>query len=238
MKRLIKLQVRTIFHNKLFYVCLALQLLTSPIITYIGSIATKIQLETKVFPQIMSFMTNELGIISTIFVALFCSYDFNEGIAKNIVARGYSKTKLLLSKYIASLIGLLTMYGITVLVIVALFFKNGMGYEPQMLLQLIHSAFSIIAYTVIYGTIAFLLEKNGSVIITCLFAPNIITLILGLADTNLHTNVSKYWIDNVAEKFTANPIIQNLTMPIIAYLIYIVATILITTQILKTKEVK
>ncbi|MEE3343702.1 MAG: hypothetical protein VZS44_06410 [Bacilli bacterium] len=238
MKRLIKLQVRNIFHNKLFYVCLAISLLMSPIILFIMELTSKSIPVTKVLPGVVDFLSNEVSVVSMIFITLFCTFDFTEGTAKNIVGRGYSVVKLLISKYIASLIGLLCMYGITILVFFVLFIKNGMGYEASVPLIFIYSIFNIIAYTVFYGTIAFVLEKNSAAIIGNMFISNIISIVLGIVDTNLHINISKYWLDNVGLKFIAKPVLNNIYMPIVVYIIYTVVVFVIGVRIVKVKEIK
>ena len=238
MKRLIKLQVRNIFHNKLFYVCLAINLLMSPIITFIMELTSKSAPTTLVLPGIMDFLSSEVSVVSMIFITLFCTFDFTEGTAKNIVGRGYSVVKLLISKYIASLIGLLCMYGITILVFFVLFIKNGMGYEASVPIIFIYSIFNIIAYTVFYGTIAFVLEKNSAAIIGNMFIPTITSIVLGLVDSNLHINISKYWLDNVGLKFIAKPVLNNIYMPIVVYIIYTVVVFIIGMKIVKEKEIK
>ena len=238
MNKLIKLHLRNVFHNKLFYVCLGLTLLMSPILTFIGSTNSTNTETLKVFPQIMSFLSNEVGLMSIIFITLFCCFDFNEGTTKNIVARGYTRTQLLFSKYTVSLIGIFTMYIITTLLTFILFIKNGIGYESSMLYPLINSIVGIIAYTIFYATMSYLLEKNGSAIIACLFVPTIIPAILGLIDSKLNLSISKIWIDNVSSKFITNPTLSNLGLSILFYVIYIVLFIIIGIKLLKKKEIK
>ena len=185
MNKLIKLQLRNLFHNKLFYVCLGLTLLLSPILSFIFYM-TKISPTSnyQVFPQIIDFMSSEVGLVSSIFIALFACFDFNEGTTKNIIARGYTRTKLLLSKYIVSLIGLFTMYVVAVLVTFILFFNCGIGFDSKLLLVLVVDIVGIIAYTIFFATLAFVLEKNSSAIIGCLFAPRIFSIAITLIDSS------------------------------------------------------
>ena len=238
MKKLLKLQIRNIFHNKLFYICLGLTLLTEPIMEFAMTLHSKNIESIRVFPQIVSFLSSEVGIISLIFIALFCSFDFNEGTTKNIIARGYTRTQFLYSKYIASLFGLLIMYIITISLIFILFIRNGLGFESTMIYQLINSLFFIITYTILYATMSVILEKNGAAIIACMFAPNIISLLLGLADSHFKINISKFWLDNVFIKFTTNPTLSNLTNSIVFCIIYTIVFILLGNKILKNKEIK
>ena len=105
-------------------------------------------------------------------------------------------------------------------------------------LVLIFSLFKILSYTVLYATIAFILEKTSSAIIANLFFPSIVSLALDLADSKLHANISKIWIDNIGTKFLEKPILSNMSMPIIMYIIYIVLVAVIGIQIVKVKEIK
>ncbi len=236
MIKLLKLQLRNIFHNKLFYICLLLTIAT-PIVTFITTNSLKAT-PPKVFPEIKSFLASEVGIIGVIFIAIFACLDFNEGTTKNIIARGYTRTQLLLSKYIATLIGLFIMYIVTIILTFIFFTKNGLGYESSMLYSFINSIVGIIAYTIFYTTMSFLLEKNGSAIIASLFIPNILSIGLGLIDSKLNLNISNYWIDNVSNQFLKKTTFQNLLWSILFYGIYIVAFSVIGTLILKKKEIK
>lgn len=231
MNRLIKLQVRNLFHNKLFYVCLAL-LLISPMVSMFFSKTNP------VMAIFISFINGELGLVSTIFVAIFCCYDYNEGTTKNIIARGYTKTQLFFSKYIVSLIGLFAMYLVVFLVTFVMFIKNGMGYESNMLYSLINSIFRIFANSAFFVTLAFLLEKHASAILACLFVPNLFPLLLSLVKTKLNIDLAKYWLDNISDSFKANPTLENLNWTILFYSLYVIVFLFIGIKLLKRKEIK
>lgn len=238
MSKLIKLQVRNIFKQKFYYVCLELFILMGPILNFIGVFNTSNYETVKVLPQIVNMLSGEVSLIITIFIALFCCLDFNEGTTKNIIGRGYSRSQLLFSKYIGSLIGIFSIYLISSLVTFGLFGINGIGYERGMLYSIINSIICIVAYTIFYSTMSFILEKNGSAIIACLFAPSIIQTILSLVDSKLKLDVSKYWISNISNKFLENPTISNLNYTIIFYIIYIIVFIIIGVNFIKKKEIK
>ena len=234
MNRLIKLQFRNLFHSKQFYVCIGLYLLTNIGLQYL----VPQQSAVKVLPQITSLLSSELSIISIIFIALFSCLDFNEGTTKNIIARGYTKTQLLISKYITTLAGLLIMYLSAALITFILYSKNGLGYDSTFPYTLINNIAHIITYTVFFQTVSFLLEKNGTAIITCLFVPNIINLVLELIDSKLNLSISNYWLENASTEFLKAKTLPNLTSSLIFYLIYIIIIIVIGVQILKKKEIK
>ena len=238
MKNLVKLQLRNIFHNKFFYVCLILSVALTEVFSFIETILSSTKDVRLVFPEIINSLTSEVGIIGMIFITLLCTFDFSEGTTKNIVGRGYSKIKLLLSKYIAALTGLFIMYGIQIILIFILFAKNGLGFDSNVPITLLFIIFKIVAFTIFYATIAFVLEKTSSAIITNLFLPNIATIVFGIVDKNLHMNISKYWIENVGLDFISTPALSNLAFPIIVYFIYVVLFAFIGCYITKGKEIK
>ena len=215
MINLIKLQVRNLFKQKFYYICVILFLLMGPVLTFLGVFNTDGYSAIKIMPQIVSILTGEISLLSTIIIALFCCLDFNEGTTKNIIARGYTRTQLLLSKYIVSLIGLITMYIISFIVILILFGMNGLEYEVGMGYTIINSVFSILSYTIFFTIMSFVLEKNGSAIIACLFAPSVIQTIFSLVDSKLNIEISKYWITNVSNEFTLNGTLSNLMHSIV-----------------------
>lgn len=237
MNRLLKLQLRNVFHEKVFYVCLAL-LLTSPLFSFIGSLNANSVDSYKVFPQIMTFLSSELSLIGMIFVCLFTTFDYSSGTLKNIIARGYTKTQVLFSKYIASLIGLFMMYLITIIFIFTLFIKNGVGYDGDMIFLLINNVMLIITQVIMFVTLSFVLEKNGSAIIASLFIPTIIPTVLGLIDTNLKLNISRFWLGNISNSFVSNPNLSNLWYSLLGYIIYIIMFVIIGSKLIKNKEVK
>jgi len=239
MRRLIKLNLRNIFHNKLFYVCLGLSLLLNVGVSFLSEVLFKsVGVNTKALESLTSVFTSGVDIIAMIFITLYCTFDFSEGTTKNIIARGYSKTKLLISKYIASLIGVLAIILISATLSFVLYIKNGLGYNSSMPLSILVGIIGVVAYTILYATVAFSLEKTSSSIIANMFIPNIINLVIGIADSNLHAKMSRYWIDNVNNSFINNPTASNMIFPIVMYLIYIVILTFIGIQIAKNKEIK
>ena len=237
MKRLLKLNLRNIYHNKLFYVCTGILLLLSAIFDYVFSIGSKSNTE-QVLPEIASFLSSEVGLVASIFIALFCCLDFSEGTTKNIIARGYTRAELMISKYLASIIGIFSMYGIVMIAYFLLFFRNGIGYNFDLVYPLINSVIGIIAYTVFYATMSILLEKNGSAIIACLIIPNIIPAVLSLIDAKLKLGIGDYWMDSASRTFNNNPTLNNLGWSILYYVVYIIIFIIIGIKLFNKKEIK
>lgn len=247
MHKLLKMQLRNIFHSKLFYVCLGITLLLSPVLSFVADVALKgvkiadevlISDPIKAFPEMASFMRGEVSLVTTVFVVLFCCLDFNEGTAKNIIARGYSKVQYLFSKYISTIIGVCVMYLVTLVLTFVLFFRNGIGFESSLLFEILNNFIASLAVIIMYSTISLILEKNGTAIIACLFAPSIISLILSLLDNYLHLNVAKYWIENISKIYLNNPTTGNFLLTTLYYGIYIVFFVLLGNYLFKSKEIK
>ena len=238
MNKLIKLQLRNIFHSKFFYVCLILTILLNPVMSMISELFVK---DAKILPvmnHVVSFLNTEPDIIILVFICLLSCMDFNEGTTKNIIARGYTREKYLYSKFIACLIGVFIIYLVTIVITFGIFIKNGFGFESNMVYLLIESIVYSIALVIVYGTVSVLLEKNAAAIIASLVGPSVISLVISLLDGNLKLGVGKYWIINASDTFIENPILSNLWFPLIVYGAYIVISIFLGTTLLKNKEIK
>jgi ABC-type transport system involved in multi-copper enzyme maturation permease subunit len=236
MKNLIKLQLRNMFKSKLFYICLGITALMNILVFVLEFFYPDERV--LLMPKIVGIFSSGLDMILIIFVSLFSSEDFNENTAKNIIGRGYSRKDLLLSKYIVSIIGVFAINFIMVLLMILLYIWYGIDYEKSMLLVIFVSLFMIIAETILYSSISFILEKHSSSILACLFAPNIVSFILSIIGKRINFDLSKYWISNLSDIYISNPNIKNIFISIIGYLIYIVIIILVTIKLSKNKEIK
>lgn len=238
MEKLLKFQLRNIFHNKLFYVCLLITILTDPITSFIMPFAIKTNQAIPALQYIINYLSSEPGIVNIIFITLFFTFDFTEGTIKNIIARGYSKNIYLISKYIAVFIGLITVYAIVSIIYFILFISNGLGYETTMFPVLIYAFFKIITYSIFYGTIAFIFEKNSSAIIANLFLPNIVLLVLVNLDSIFKLSINDYWLESIGTNFLKNPSFNGLINPILMFIVYIVLFIFVGNYFAKNKEIK
>ncbi len=237
MGKLVRLQLRNIIHGKLIYICLALMILLGPVATFaLGNAFSDIVKNTSVCNELLSVLS--VGIVETVFIVLVSCSDFNDGTTKNIIARGYTKTQLLVSKYLAIFICLIIMYIITMLFTVILLFNNGMGYTNTTNYQLINHFAGIIAFAVFYTTMAFLLEKTGAALLACIFVPDFLPTLFILLNKITHVDISKFWMEHGADLFSDKPTLGNLGWSVLYYAIYTVIFIIVGIQILKRKEIK
>ena len=237
MSRLIKLQMRNVLKSKFFYVCLILSILNNVAFTFIFGLFLGGD-KPLAMAEIMSMFKSELSVISVVFLVLFACFDFNEGTTKNIIGRGYSRTQLLLSKYIVGLISIFFMIFIMTVLCFIFYTANGIGFQNVMILKLINNVFDITAHVIFFVTIAFLLEKHSSAIIACILVPNMLPLLFLLIESNYKIKISKLWLDGVSTKFLSQPNWGTLGWTILFYSIYIIIFILIGVSATKRKEIK
>lgn len=235
---LIKFNIRNIFHQKLFYVCLILSLIMNPILSFVFDIILKSTENLTVMKNVISFMGSAVDIVMVIFIVLSSCFDFNEGTLKNVMSRGFTKKDYLLSKYIATLIGVFAIVLANIFLIFILFIKNGLGLQSNMILVLINSIISIIAITIFYTSLAIILEKNSTVIVGALLFPTVINMILNVISTKIDYNISRFWIENASEDFLTNQSLKNFGISFVIYLVYIIASYLICYELFKKKEIK
>ena len=237
MSRLIKLQLHNIIQSKIFYICTALMILLGPVATAIlSNTLADIIKTTSICNEILSILS--ISIVETIFIVLITCNDYADGTTKNIIARGYTRTQLLFSKYIAILISLFFMYIVTILCTFIILYNKGLGYKSTMGYQFINNIVTIIAYAIFYTTMAFLLEKNGSGIIACLFVPQLLPTLMTLLNKVIKFDFYKLWMEHGSELFEENPTLGNLGISVLYYGVYIAIFIIIGTKLLKRKEIK
>lgn len=236
MKNLVKLQLRNLFHNKLYYIIFGISLLILGISIYFSFEIENINI--KAMPEVIGIISTGIDLIDIILIALFCCYDFNEGTTKNIVSRGYSKRELLFSKYIVSIIGVFVMYLSLSFLAFIVFAKNGIGFETNMLSITAISIIGIVTSIIFYSSISFLLEKNSSALLVCILGPTLFSQVLGIIDGKLNINLTKYWFDNLTSNFIANKTPSSFIITTLLYLLYITLFIIISTKLVDKKEIK
>ena len=239
MSNLLKLQFRNVLHNKLIYICLGVNLLLGPILSFILELTVKTpELGShELLPEIMSSLA-EPGIVAIMFIAIFTCLDFNEGTMKNIIARGYTRTQVLFSKYIVSIVSVAAMMLVSILLSIIFFAHNGLGTVPEVGPKIIISLLSFVCNTIFYVTLSFALEKNSSAIVGCMFIPRVIGMVLPLISKQSGVPISDYWIDGILTAFNANPGVTSMILPAILLIAYSVGFVLLGTQICCKKEIK
>ena len=119
MRNILKFEFHKLFRQKSFYICSAIMVVFS----VLGIMITKSLAENN--PELITGNLSGLSallsaitsanfvMISGIFIALFVCTDHDNQTIKNIYSRGFSKTKVYISKLIVCLCAVIVMFAIT-----------------------------------------------------------------------------------------------------------------------------
>lgn len=238
MNKLIKFQLRNIFTSKYFYVLASLTLLFST-----GMLRLSID-DPYYFPRIpwlekvISILKGDMSFLIMIFICMFNCYDFSNKTLKNIIGRGYTKKEYIISKYIASIISVFAIYGILVLYFACKLLPYGVGYNSTFILVLVNYLVKVIAYIILYSTIALVVSKTSLAIIICIFSKILLSMIVSFFKYRLHIDITKILLSTVSTKYFKTPTIDNLIITIALYLLHILVYYIVTKSVLTTKEAK
>lgn len=241
MKSLIKYQLRNVFHNKIIYVCIGINTVLGILTMFLthaleateGSGTT-----STLFERIAGILSSEPDIITMLFIVLFVCFEFHEGVMKNNIGRGYTRIQVLISKYIGALVGVLCIEAVSVVLTVFDFSSKGIGYTPDLMNVIIVSIIGIIAATVFYATLAFLVEKNSIAIITLLLLPRVLGLVFTIINSQFKLPIGDYWITNILPKYASNPAATNMFIPIGVFLAYAAVSVVVGVVLTDRKEIK
>jgi ABC-2 type transport system permease protein len=251
MNRLLKFEFRKLFRQKSFYICGAIMLglifisaLTMNLMYEVSQNLIEVTDEVNIMANFDSGLSglymlstalsnSNFTIIFAVFISLFVCGDYTNGTLKNVIARGYGRISIYISKYLVSLIAA-TIYTIFCWVIGFLSGTVlwGVGSLPAnettlnfvtiLLVQLL----SAYAYTSMFFLIAALLKKTGGSIAVGIIAPVVIVMIISLLDvlTNKITfSFSDYWLDNCFINISATSVPSDIMLRCFAcFLIYTV----------------
>ena len=231
MKNLLKLEFRKLKTRKSFYICIAVMVGMFAVSTFtINGLINPDFSEDLGLSGINSLIgalsSSSFTMISGIFVALFVCEDYTSQTVKNIYAKGYSRTKVYLSKLITILISTTVMLIIIDLVAFALGTAlYGVGKNSDKLLPVLATQYIIAMAEVTFAfTIASVIRKTGGAIACIIIAPMFLGVLLGLADTFIpfeNFTISKLWLSNFLSVFQTLDISTNqILLYILGSLIY------------------
>lgn len=141
-----------------------------------------------------------LAMIGGVVIAIFVCSEYSQGTIKNIVARGYSRTKIYFAKFIAVSVMISAMY-LVAIIFGALFGLLFFGFSSPADMSWIGSLVVQLIASIALGAFAFFMsavfKKMAPAIILILVIPTVLQLILLLFDVFAGTNISDYWISSV-----------------------------------------
>ena len=229
MGQLFRFEFRKLFRQKSFYICgcvlIGLILLTAVTLNMIYSLSQGNMeaggvtvsasddgfLYTGIYMLVGAVSSSNFTIVLAVFLSLFVCSDYTNGTLKNIIARGYSRTRIYAVKYMVSLAAT-TVYTIVCWLTGFLFFL-----------------------------IAVLFKKTGGSIAVGIIGPLVLSMIISLADTLTHKksfDFADYWLDNCMYQTAADSMASDMMIRcFICFLVYAVLFYVISIFVGKRNEV-
>ena len=231
MGKLLKFEFRKITKQKSFYICFGIVFLLA-VLNVVLTKSLSSESEEVIFSTgsmlVKSLSGSSFMMILGIFTALYVCDDYTNNTLKNIYAKGYTREKVYLSKYIMSVLVAVVMSLITMAITVALCSMNGATQDLQssIIKSILSQIILVIAYQSLYFGVSMIFGHVGGSIAFNLVGPSLVVTILTLITSILKIdslNISSFWLDSAFNSVTIlNPSNEIITKGVIMGLIYIV----------------
>ena len=217
MGKLIRFELRKLFRQKSFYICLIAYVLIMLLMNYMTydssySLAKQLGMELNtreysgVYGALKAINIGALGLILGIFTPLLICDDYANGTIRNVLARGYTKSMVFVSKYIAILTAavIFVFVGwIAGFLDYAILCQPGLKYlTVDAIAQFWMQVLLMMAYASIYFMVAIAIQKLGGSIAVCIMVATMAgtlfiaaDLVLSMRESTL--TVSPYWLGNI-----------------------------------------
>jgi len=206
MEKLLKLEFRKLFHQRAFYICLAIIVIITVVqvcVTWNYRVNEDIDRVGYVQDSLINCGTTfDFTIILGVFAALFVSEDYSAGTIRIIVSRGFSRTAVYFSKLItlccAALIMLLGCWLSAYISAKIVYDGAHAALNVMFLVIMLAQLLLILAYACLYNACAILAQKSGSAIAVCVVLPIIISVAITLLEkafSEAELEASRYWLE-------------------------------------------
>ena len=247
MNKLVKFELRNLFKQKSFLICLLIS--TSLIIigilasNFLNKMAeqageTDILLGVNAFDSFMGYVAGgNLGLLLAISISIYFGAEASDGTIKNIIAKGYKRSEFFISKVICAVFMTL------VFIITGLIFN----YLMCMIMGIDLGSFDIykfgcvslavIAEAIMFSSLSFIIFKTGANIVANICIPMLFPLSLSLLDVllKLKIKLSDFWIENTFGLFINS---SKFLFMIIVSICYIIIFSVLGITLTKRKEIK
>lgn len=262
MGNLLHFEFRKLFRQKSFYICGAVLLVMVIISVLSVDYAMKISADmaktnstlssaisgnielTGLYCLMTMLSGSGIAMILAIFVPLFVCGDYSNGTIKNVIAKGYPRTRLFAAKYIVSVVAAVVM---SILCWLTAFLTGtalagiGSGWNASILLPLLAQLIVVCSYVSLFFMISVLIKKTGAVLAVGIVAPMVITLLISFLDYIINSKsfkIADYWLSgtfaNVSAMSVANDI---LIRSFISAGIYLIVPVVIGLFVFRKSEV-
>ena len=247
MNKLVKFELRNLFKQKSFLICLLIS--TSLIIigilasNFLNKMAeqageTDILLGVNAFDSFMGYVAGgNLSLLLAISISIYFGAEASDGTIKNIIAKGYKRSEFFISKVICAVFMTL------VFIITGLIFN----YLMCMIMGIDLGSFDIykfgcvslavIAEAIMFSSLSFIIFKTGANIVANICIPMLFPLSLSLLDVllKLKIKLSDFWIENTFGLFINS---SKFLFMIIVSICYIIIFSVLGITLTKIKEIK
>ena len=247
MSKLVKLELRNLFRQKSFLICL----LISVALIIIGILAsnflnemakqageTELLLGVNAFDNIMGYLSgSNLGILFAIVIAIYFGSEASDGTVKNIIGSGFKRSEFFISKVICVVVMSLIFIIVSLIINYLMCLIMGIDLGTFNFSTFSCVCLTIIALAIMFSSLSFIIFKTSTNIVANICIPMLLPLVLALFDTltKLNFKLSDFWIQNTTLLFTKS---SKLPFMIIVSICYIVVFIILGISLTKRKEIK
>lgn len=200
MNKVLNFEFRKLLHSPIFYFCILAIVMGNVMNTVVYKLIDMVAMNNVVNETmngmgldvmmvtvtganmfVTAFSNSSLITIISIFVALFMCEDFSNNTIKNIIARGYTRNNVIVSKLFSTMIAVFIM---TIVALVTGFLSGWLigkavgDWSAKLLLYSMGYILSAIAYTAIYASISMMFRKAAPSIAVTLLSSSFVPLIL------------------------------------------------------------
>lgn len=254
MGNLFKFELHKLFRSKMFYIItvvsavisLLFLLATYGVMNLASSNAETASLavsENGIISTLLFFSKSPVAFCVLIFVCNYVCIDFENGILKNVISKGYSRRSVFTAKYFTVMIATLIITIVSVIPIfcvsTSLYGNMGEMYSmfiPQFIVLLI----GIITFAELYFMFCSIFKKSAPAIILSILALLLVSSSLSMIGPALNVNINftNFWFGGAIEHLAdTNPSIETFVASTLCILIYLVATYIVSMFAVKKMEV-
>ena len=242
MNRLNKFNIHNLFKQKSFYVCTIVLIMFSILTIVAEVLTTKFLLHKPIVlnsnDTVINFVSSgQFELYIAIFIALFYTLDVSNGTMKNIIARGFSRKNVFISKFITIMIGVTVMFVLSfILAYIVTFFIGGkiVMLNGDILSKIGINYLNLIGIASVYTLISSIVSKASGALVACILtnflAPTVLFALDALLKLKINFSISKYWISNATNNKGVTAIIICVAYIVISYILGIIIS--------KRKEIK
>ena len=247
MNKLVKFELRNLFKQKSFLICLIISsaliiigILASNFLNKMAEQAgeTDILLGVNAFDNFIGYVAGgNLGLLLAISISIYFGAEASDGTIKNIIAKGYNRSEFFISKVICVVIMTLIFIITGLLLNYLMCMIMGIDLGIFDITKLGCVSFAVIAEAVMFSSLSFIIFKTGANIVANICIPMLLPLALTLLDVLLKLDVaiSDFWIENT---FRLYAISSKIPFMIIVSICYIIVFCILGITLTKRKEIK